>query len=57
MLRDVWAEMELDGVAPRRRTFDILMDACTKDHAVGETLFYFKQMRRRALPPTVCCPQ
>ncbi|KAK9820022.1 hypothetical protein WJX72_005221 [[Myrmecia] bisecta] len=50
-IRDVWDEMELDGVAPNFETCYVSLFSCTKAKRLGDTLFYFNEMKRFGIQP------
>lgn len=52
-MRLVYEEMQLDGVPPNWTTFEESMYQCMRARRVGDTLFFFNEMRRRGFVPNV----
>ncbi|CAI5536791.1 unnamed protein product [Closterium sp. Naga37s-1] len=53
VLRDVWAEMGMDGVAPDRTSFHIATAAAMKAGRLHDVLFFFNHMKTRGIVPDV----
>ena len=53
LVRDVYEEMLLDGVAPDWTTFEEAMWANMRSRRVSDTVYFFNQMSRRGFQPTV----
>ncbi len=55
-IRDVFEEMDLNGVAPQAMTFFRAMFACMKARRLGDTLYYWDRMQRSGIQPDVRVP-
>ncbi|CAI7926812.1 unnamed protein product [Closterium sp. NIES-54] len=53
VLRDVWADMGMDGVAPDRTSFHIATAAAMKAGRLHDVLFFFNHMKTRGIVPDV----
>lgn len=57
-IRDVFDEMDLNGVTPGAMTYFRAMFACMKARRLGDTLYYWERMQHSGIQPDVrLCPQ
>lgn len=53
LLRDVYEDMQMDGVRPVRDTFHTLITGCMKGQRVQDVLYFFDEMKAMGLAPDV----
>ena len=55
-MRDVYEDMQLDGVRPIRNTFHILITGCLKGQKLQDAIYFFDEMKAMGLEPDVSAP-
>ncbi|CAI5457949.1 unnamed protein product [Closterium sp. Yama58-4] len=53
LVRDVWGDMGMDGVAPDRTSFHLATAAAMKAGRLHDVLFFFNHMKTRGIVPDV----
>ena len=52
-MRDVYEDMQLDGVRPIRNTFHTLITGCMKGQRLMDAIYFFDEMKAMGFQPDV----
>ncbi|KAG0627172.1 hypothetical protein M758_2G179600 [Ceratodon purpureus] len=53
LMRDVYEDMQLDGVRPVRNTFHTLITGCMKGQRLMDAIYFFDEMKAMGLQPDI----
>lgn len=53
LMRDVYEDMQLDGVRPIRNTFHTLITGCMKSQRLQDAVYFFDEMKAMGLQPDI----
>ncbi len=52
-MRDIYEDMQIDGVQPVRDTFHTLISGCMKGDRLQDVMYFFEEMKAMGLAPDV----
>jgi pentatricopeptide repeat protein len=53
LMRDIYEDMQIDGVQPVRDTFHTLISGCMKGDRLQDVMYFFEEMKAMGLAPDV----